>query len=285
MWKGRSLAVVLPTYRERATIRAVIEGFEATGVVDEVIVVNNNAEPGTSEEVAFTSAREVLEPKQGYGAAIRRGIAEADSDLICICEADGTFEPADVWKLLAYSDDFQFAYGSRTVPDFIWDGANMGRYLRWGNWAVAKAMELLFNTVSLSDVGCTMRVVDGRAVRAMQTHFTADQGAFGPEMMLLSMIGGWRIMQVPINYRARFGQPGTTDTIAGATRVGVEMLGLLARYRLGRGRVAAAMRASGASAPEESEPRAARPGGEPSHLFPRLWRARPTRDERDRLNV
>src|SRR5262245_44470145 len=118
MWKGRSVAVVLPTYREKFSIRSVIAGFQATGVVDDIVVVNNNAELGTSDEVAPTSAREIIEPRQGYGAAIRRGIAEVDADLVCICEPDGTFEPADIWKLLAYSDDFDFVYGSRTVPDF-----------------------------------------------------------------------------------------------------------------------------------------------------------------------
>ena len=41
------------------------------------LVVNNNAAPGTSEEVAHTSAREVLEHNQGYGHACRRGLREA----------------------------------------------------------------------------------------------------------------------------------------------------------------------------------------------------------------
>ncbi len=39
------------TYDERDSIRSVIEGFFGTGVVDEVLVVNNNAEEGTIEEV------------------------------------------------------------------------------------------------------------------------------------------------------------------------------------------------------------------------------------------
>ena len=49
--------------------------------------------------------------------------------------------------------------GSRTVSNFIWDGANMGWFLQWGNWAVAKTIEVLFNTSYLSDVGCTFRVI------------------------------------------------------------------------------------------------------------------------------
>ena len=73
MWCGKRVSVILPTYNEKDSIRRCIEAFEATGVVDEILVVNNNAAAGTSEEVAKTSAREVHEPVQGYGAAIRRG--------------------------------------------------------------------------------------------------------------------------------------------------------------------------------------------------------------------
>src|SRR3954452_23164717 len=129
MWHGKTIGVVLPTYREKASIRPVILGFESLGIVDEILVVNNNAEPGTSEEVAPTSAREVIETRQGYGAAIQRGIAECRTDLVCVCEPDGTFDPADLWKLLAYSRDFEFVYGSPARRDPLWGGGGMGRLL------------------------------------------------------------------------------------------------------------------------------------------------------------
>src|SRR5215207_11536272 len=106
MWQGKSVSVILMTYAERASIRATIEGFFATGLVDEVLVVNNNAEPGTSEEVAQTPAREVHEPRQGYGWSCRRALAEAQGDLVVLCEPDGSFEPRDIFKLLAYSTDY-----------------------------------------------------------------------------------------------------------------------------------------------------------------------------------
>ena len=84
MYRDKRVTLVLPTYNERDSIRASIVAFEDTGVVDEIIVVNNNAAVGTSEEVAPTSAIEVHEPSQGYGAAIRRGFREASGDLICV---------------------------------------------------------------------------------------------------------------------------------------------------------------------------------------------------------
>ena len=48
MWNGKRVSVVLMTYAERDSIREVIEGFFATGLVDEVLVVDNNAQPGTA---------------------------------------------------------------------------------------------------------------------------------------------------------------------------------------------------------------------------------------------
>ena len=105
MWNGRTVSVVLGTYAEKDSIREVIDGYFATGVVDEVVVVNNNAEPGTKEEVDLTAARQVFESKQGYGYSYRRGLAEATGDLIVLSEPDGTFLPRDVVKLLTYSDD------------------------------------------------------------------------------------------------------------------------------------------------------------------------------------
>src|SRR5215207_9321903 len=100
MWNGKDVTVVLMTYAERDSIRAVIDGFFATGVVDEVLVVNNNAQEGTVEEVEQTDARMVFEPEQGYGFACRRGLIEADGDLIVLAEPDGTFLPSDITKLL-----------------------------------------------------------------------------------------------------------------------------------------------------------------------------------------
>src|SRR5881227_2192716 len=164
MYKQSKVTVILPTYNEKDSIRQVIQEFEALGVVDEIVVVNNNAVEGTSENIRGTSAREIHEPRQGYGAAICRGFTEATGDLIAVCEPDGTFAAADLYKFLVYADDVDIVYGSRTVRNFIWERANMGFLLKWGNWFAAKLLEFLFNTNYLSDVGCTYRVIHRAAL-------------------------------------------------------------------------------------------------------------------------
>ena len=132
MWRGKTVAVILPTYNERDSIRAAAFDFRCDGLADEVIVVNNNAAPGTSEEVAGSGARELFEPRQGYGNALLCGIDNCYADLIVFAEPDGTFSGHDLLKLLAYSDDVPVVFGTRTSREFIWAGANMGPFSALG---------------------------------------------------------------------------------------------------------------------------------------------------------
>jgi hypothetical protein len=228
----KTVSVVLPTYNEKDSIREVILDFFATGVVDEVIVVNNNAAPGTSEEVSGTGAREVLERRQGYGCAIRRGLQEAVGDYIVICEPDGTFLARDILKLLAYADDFDVVYGSRTSQPLVWHGANMGFFLRFGNWAVAKYMQLIFNTPSLSDVGCTMRLLKRYVVEELAGEFTIDGSQFGVEMMALTLRHGFRVAQIPVNYAKRVGVSSVTGDPSKAFGLGLQMIWLITQHRI-----------------------------------------------------
>ncbi len=232
MWNGRTVSVVLGTYAEKDSIQGVINGFLATGLVDEVVVVNNNAEPGTREEVEQTEARQVFESKQGYGYSYRRGLAEATGDLLILAEPDGTFLPRDAVKLLTYSDDCDAVFGTRTTREMIWSGANMGTFLRWGNWAVAKLVEVLFNTSHLSDVGCTYRLLTRDTLEKIQPKFTVGGSHFGPELMLLVITSGARVVEVPVNYLPRVGESSVTGDLRKAVKLGFQMIGFILRFRL-----------------------------------------------------
>ena len=231
MWGDQTVTVVLMTYAERDSIRRVIEGFYATGMVDEVLVVNNNAEAGTSEEVEKTRARQVFEPKQGYGHAIRRGLSEASGDLIVLAEPDATFLPEDLVKLLAYSNECDAVFGTRTTRELIWHGANMGFFLRWGNWAVAKLVEVLFNTSHLSDIGCTYRLVDRPLADYLLTNMRVGGSQAGPEILLLTIASGARFVEIPVNYLPRVGTSSVTGHPRKAFVLGLQMIWLILRFR------------------------------------------------------
>ena len=231
MWNGKTVSVVLMTYAERDSIRDVIERFFATGLVEEVLVIDNNAEAGTIEEVAKTRARLVHEPLQGYGHATRRGLLEARGELIVLAEPDGTFRPEDILKLLVYSEECDVVFGTRTTRELVWDGANMARWLRWGNWGVAKLIEALYNTSHLSDVGCTYKLLRRATARQIAEHMTVGSHHAGAEIMLLAILSGARFVEIPVNYLPRVGTSSVTGDPAKAVLVGLRMIGLVLALR------------------------------------------------------
>jgi glycosyltransferase involved in cell wall biosynthesis len=231
MWNGKRVSVVLMTYAERDSIRSVIEDFFETGTVDEVLVIDNNAEPGTVEEVGRTDARLVHEPKQGYGHATRRGLLEASGDLVVLAEPDGTFLARDIFKLLVYSDECDVVFGTRTTRELIWAGANMAPFLRWGNWADAKLIEAGYNTSHLSDVGCTYKLLRRETAQRIAATMTVGGSHAGVEIMLLTITSGARFVEVPVNYLPRVGTSSVTGDPVKALGVGLQMIGLVLQLR------------------------------------------------------
>ena len=151
---------------------------------------------------------------------------------MCICEPDGTFNPFDLDKLMPFTRECDFVVGSRTVSNFIWDGANMGIFLQWGNWAVAKLIELLYNTAYLSDVGCTFRVVSRETCEDILRKATVDGSSFGLEMLLLAVIRRAKIVQIPVNYHERVGVSSVTGNARKTLVLGAQMMAMVLRMRV-----------------------------------------------------
>ena len=59
-------------------------------------------------------------------------------------------------------------HGVRHADDAraVWDQANMGWFLRIGNWTVAKLIQFLYGGPSLSDCGCTLRLTHRARARS-----------------------------------------------------------------------------------------------------------------------
>jgi len=233
MWNGKKVSVIFPTYNEKASIRKAIEDFfNHNSYIDEIVVVNNNAAVGTSEEVAKTKAREVFENKQGYGYAIRRGFEECTGDIIIVSEPDGTFAGSDVFKLLAYADNCDVVFGTRTLSILIYEGANMGRFLKWGNYFVAKMIEFLFNTTSLTDVGCTMMLLHRQALDKIRRNLSVGGSYFGVQLKLLVIAHKLKFIEIPVSYHKRVGKSSVTGDKWKAFLLGLIMIAFILSYRV-----------------------------------------------------
>ena len=90
-WRNKKISLILPTCNERESIREVINRFNELGIFHEIIVVNNNAYPGTSEEVTKTDVLEVLEEHQGYILQSSEIILAVKGDLVGVSVQVNTF--------------------------------------------------------------------------------------------------------------------------------------------------------------------------------------------------
>ncbi len=212
MWSKKTVAVIFPTYREKNSIFKAIQEFDSSGYVDEIIVVDNNAEKGTQEQVGKTRARLVIERDQGYGKAIKTGIDATDADLLIVTEPDGTFDGKDVIKLLSYSDDFDIVFGSRTHVPLIKSGAGMHFLRRILDVMLGKLIAFLFLSSTFTDVGCTLRLTNRKSWTKIKKKSKSNGALFATEWQLIAARENIKFIEIPVNYRKRIGRSSLTDT-------------------------------------------------------------------------
>ncbi|MBZ0253392.1 MAG: glycosyltransferase family 2 protein [Candidatus Methylomirabilis sp.] len=237
MWKGNKVSVVIPAYNEEETIAAVVGAFKKNEYVDEVLVVNNNSKDRTDEEARSAGARVVLETNPGYGNALRRGMEDAEGEIMVLTEADGSFSAGDVVKFLAYIEDAGMVIGTRTTRQMLGQGARMNFIIRLANIGVAKLFELFWfftNETRFSDVGCTYRALWKSTYRQIRAGLTATGPEFSPEMMAEVIRCRIKVIEIPVRYGPRLGgESQHSGTYFKLTRTALKMLRVLVRKKFG----------------------------------------------------
>lgn len=231
MYNGKTVSVVMPAYNEEKGIATVVSSFLSIPEVDQAIVVDNNSGDKTAELAAAAGATVVREERRGYGYASQTALRSANSDYIIIVESDVTFRAEDVRKFLAYAEDFDVVFGSRTSKSCIWEGSNMGPFLRYGNWAVGKLLEYVHNGPCLTDVGCTYKLLRREALQFLIPMFTVGRSHFSPELMILAIRSRLNCVEIPVHYGPRTGTSKITGSFWKAFRLGLRMIAMIVRYR------------------------------------------------------
>lgn len=220
------VSVVIPAYNEQDAIAAVVRGLPS-GLVDEVIVVDNGSTDATGARAEEAGARVVREARRGYGAACHAGLmAAGDADVVVFLDGDNSDDPAELPRLLTPIRDGQaeLVIGSRLSGSV--DPAAMPLHARLGNRLVARLLRGAYK-VRISDIGSF------RAVRKdVLVSLGMEQMTFGwPVEMLVKAAGrGARIVEVPVRYRKRIGVSKVSGTLRGTVLTAYYMLWIPLRY-------------------------------------------------------
>jgi glycosyltransferase involved in cell wall biosynthesis len=205
-----NISVVIPAFNEQESIYNCILEFKNLEIVKEIIVVNNNSSDQTEVIAKQAGAKVINENKLGYGKAIITGINNSTGDFVCVCEADQTFKATDLKRLVTYLDQFDVVLGSRTSNTLIWDGAYMPNWVRWGNWFVGKLVEVLFNGPSLTDIGCTFKVMRRNVALSSLLVNLPIGSTYNQGYILFLCLNKFKVVELPVNYRSRVGESKIT---------------------------------------------------------------------------
>src|SRR3989338_6482990 len=194
MWRNKTVAVIFPALSEISSIREAILDFDSTGFIDEIIVVDNDLPEDTLNKIVGTRARIIKEKRHGFGLSIQTGI-----------KATGAFAGKDVTKLLAYSDDFETVFGSRTHVPLIKSGSGMNFLRRVVDVLYGKLVSLLFLCGPLTDLGCTLKITSRMVWRKVAGECRAKSALFTTEWILLAAKNKVRFCQIPVNFKSGVG--------------------------------------------------------------------------------
>ncbi len=198
------LSVVIPVYNEKNTLREILGRVQATGLANEILIVDDGSSDGTREVLAELPTqpglRVLLHPRNmGKGAAVRTGIQQATGQVILIQDADLEYNPRDYPLLLKPLEDglADVVYGSRFL------GAPRRVTMFWhmlANQLLTLATNLLYNSI-LSDMETGYKVFRAEVIKSLRLR--ANRFDFEPEITAKLLKRRARIFEVPISFNPR----------------------------------------------------------------------------------
>jgi apolipoprotein N-acyltransferase len=202
--------VILPTYDERRTIGAVLDGLLALGDGVDVLVVDDGSPDGTAEIVEqHAQAQERIgivrrATKTGLASAYLAGFQRAldqGHELIVEMDADLSHAPDELPRLLAAARERDLVIGSRYVPGGAVTNWSRGRLAlsRSGNLYARWALGF-----PLRDATSGFRVYR----RTLLTHLMrrpirSDGYGFQIELAYRAWSDGYVVSEAPITFRER----------------------------------------------------------------------------------
>ena len=202
------ISIVIPCLNEEASIAEVVRaaqvGLDRAGLPGEVIVVDNGSGDRSAERAAEAGARVLRETRRGYGAAIRRGFAASQSDILVMADGDLSYDLTKLDEFLAplLDGSADFVVGNRL--DNVHHGAMPKLHQHVGTPVLTWMVRLLFGCKTLKDSQCGFRAI--RRVAYERLHCMTTGMEFASEMIAKAAIEGLRIAQRDIEYHPRAGE-------------------------------------------------------------------------------
>ena len=199
------VSVVIPTLNEAGNILEAITTIQNDlAYPKEIIIVDGNSTDGTIEIVKDTNfCRLIIEPRRGYGLALRTGMKNAKGNIIVMVDGDGTYEVKHINRMLdkMVEKDVDMVLATRMYDP----NKAMGLTNFLGNKVITWFFDFFYSQF-LSDTQSGFRAISHEAINNVQ--LTEDDMAYATEMLIKFAREGYNMVEVPTTYKARkYGRP------------------------------------------------------------------------------
>ena len=188
------------------------------------IVADNGSTDGSARIAADHGATVVNVPQRGFGAACHAGLLAASSEIVCVMDADGSFDPLDLEIVTGPVRDggIDLMLGRRAPKT---QGA-WPAHARLGNMVLSAELRRRVG-VPLHDLG-PMRAARREGLLALDLQ--DRRFGYPLEMVMRASAAGWRIGEAPVPYYPRTGKSKVTGTVGGTVKAVRDMRRVLASY-------------------------------------------------------
>jgi glycosyltransferase involved in cell wall biosynthesis len=179
-----------------------VDRLAQAGWETEILVVDNGSVDHTGQIAAQLGATVIVQPERGYGNAYRAGFNAAKGEVIASGDADQTYPFDHLPELLATldADDVEFLTTNR-LHAANKDAMKGSHFV--ANHVLSIVGRLLFRH-SIKDSQSGMWVFRRHVWEGVDVRSTGM--AFSQEIKNASVRAGFRVTEIPIEYRVRGGQ-------------------------------------------------------------------------------
>jgi len=224
--KLEMVSVVIPTLNEAGNIREALDTIERElAYPKEIIVVDGNSTDGTLDIVKDSNCRLIIEPRRGYGVALRRGMQAAKGDVVIMVDGDGTYEFKHINMLLErmMETDAELCMATRMYDP----NKAMGFMNFVGNKIITFCFNMLFKQ-NLSDTQSGFRAISHSAIEKVNLKET--DMPFATEMLIKFAQKGFKMVEFPSTYKTRkYGKTKLKPFSSGIAIFATMVKGLTAR--------------------------------------------------------
>lgn len=212
------VAVLIPCYNEELTVGEVIDDFRRVLPGASIYVYDNNSSDRTAQVAREHGAQVRFEPRQGKGVTVRQMFRDIEADCYLLVDGDSTY-PADAAPALI--DPILAGEADMTVGDRLSNGSyaqeNQRPFHDFGNNLVRWLIRLMYG-YAFHDVMTGYRAFSRVFVRSLPVVSRGFQ--LECEISIHAVDKGWRIKEVPIDYRDRpAGSVSKLSTVSDGVRV------------------------------------------------------------------